>query len=403
MITVDDLLQKIDISPKLIYFINNQYKKMIGQVRYSLGMLNGITKMEIARLFSILEISPSDLDDIMNQYPENVYVMKQPIYNILTLIMIKAYQIGNTQLALDTNSLLGLVFLGRLKYKYIRIINHDVLDKTIATLTKKTYIGMHGTVWMVNTICQNTYDKWIGDILKDPNDMYPRYRYIIDMRNKFNQVMKTVARAYYYNIVHKNDVDVATVIRNKTNEIIEYITTKSIPMNIIEYAGMVNSSSVDKINELNHDIQVYNSMQSQLSVIVFNILHRLHNYMTIYKEQYGKNVDINDITFIRSFFVALKRSTIILKSVDDEVFTSRGYDRFEVLSYALVVTLYIDSINHSSDYAQDYDGTASNSKQPEKIDYSSNYDYMNGNNDSTYEESIDPIEYIMAGGEMIYS
>ena len=132
---------------------------MIGQVRYSLGMLNGITKLDINRLFNLLDIQMNELDDIMNQYPENVFVMKQPIYNILTLIMIKAYMVHNDQLALDTNNLLGLVFLGRLKYKYIRIVNQEVLDKTINTLTKKTYIGMHGTVWMVHTICKSTHDK----------------------------------------------------------------------------------------------------------------------------------------------------------------------------------------------------------------------------------------------------
>ena len=361
---------------------------MIGQVRYSLGILNGITKLDINRLFNLLDIQMNELDDIMNQYPENVFVMKQPIYNILTLIMIKAYMVHNDQLALDTNNLLGLVFLGRLKYKYIRIVNQEVLDKTINTLTKKTYIGMHGTVWMVHTICKSTHDKWIKSMLDNPDDMYPRYRYIIDMRNKFNQVMKTVARAYYYNIVHKNDVDINTLMRNKTNEIIDYITNKTIPQHILQYAATINNSSLDHIGELQHDIQVYNSMQSQISVVVFNILHRLHDYMQIYKDQYKKNVDINDITFIKQFFVSLKRSTIILKSIDDPIFTSRGYDRFEVLAYALVITLFIDSINHSKDYSIDYSSN--------EVDYASQYssDYLN---DSAVDESVDSVEALIDG------
>ena len=62
---------------------------MIGQIRFSLGKLNGITSVEINRLFALTGIDSNDLREIMDEYPKDVFVMRQPIYNLLTLIVIK--------------------------------------------------------------------------------------------------------------------------------------------------------------------------------------------------------------------------------------------------------------------------------------------------------------------------
>lgn len=365
---------------------------MMSQVRYSLGTLNGITKVDINRIFLASGIEVSDLNEIMKEYPENVFVMKQPIYNLLTLIMIKSYMVGNTQLALDTNGLLGLVMLARLKYKYIRVINHEILEKTLSTLTKKTYIGMHGAIWMVNKICRSTHDKWIEAMINDPNDTYARYRYIIDMRNKFNQVVKTVARAYYYNIANRHHVDINTIISDRTTNVLNYITQKSIPTHILEYAGKLANVSSDKIASLHHDIQIYASMQSQISIAINMILHRLYAYINAHKDQFGTSVNINDPTFVLRFFTSLKKSTLVLKTVSDRIFSDLKYNRFEVLSYALTVTLFIDSMNN----VDLYNGSAPNYNEASKEDIDNTinkmdtdsrddqYDYSANYSDSSY-------------------
>ena len=391
---IHELLDNIPITPKLVYYINSMYRKMIGQIRFSLGKLNGITSVEINRLFALTNIEPEDLEGIMNQYPKDVFVMRQPIYNLLTLIVMKSHLIGNTRLAIDTNLLLGMVFLGRLKYKYIRVVDQNLMEKTIQNLSKKSYIGLHGVLWMIAKLCKDTHDAWMDKILSNLDDMYPRYRYIIDFRNKFNQVMKTVARAYYYNFEHRNDIDRSVIIKARTNEILNYLLEKSIPSEIFELAANICQSSPDKINNLHYNIQTYNSMQAQATLLIYNILDRLFAYLNTYKQQFNKNCDINDPLFLRSFYVAMKRSTIMLKTASDPIFTSYGYTREEVLAYGMIVTLFIDSTNHNSEY---YGNTQSGSYQD---DFNKNY---NSFYDSDYQqdnytvnmESIDIYEDLM--------
>ena len=385
---IHEVLNNMQITPKLVYYLNTLYRKMIGQIRFSLGKLNGITNIEINRLFELTGLRPSDLVQVMEEYPKNVFVMRQPIYNLLALIVIKCHMIGNTRLAIDTNLLLGMVFLGRLKYKYIRIVNQNLMDKTIQGLSKKSYIGLHGVLWMIAKLCKDTHDSWMDKILDNLDDVYPRYRYIIDMRNKFNQVMKTVARSYYYNFEHRNDIDRNVVIKNRTNEIINYITDKSVPMEIYELVAKVCQSNPDKINNLHYNIQIYPSMQAQMTLLIHNILDRLFAYLNTYKEQFNKKCDINDQLFLKSFYVAMKRSTIMLRIASDPIFTSYGYTREEVLSYGMIMTLFIDSTNHNVEY---YGGVDVGGSRED--DFSKNYDNSNYNQDSyTMYESLDIYE-----------
>ena len=370
---IHELLDNIYITPKLVYYINSLYRKMIGQIRFSLGKLNGITSVEINRLFALTGIDSNDLREIMDEYPKDVFVMRQPIYNLLTLIVIKSHLTGNTRFAIDTNLLLGMVFLGRLKYKYIRVVDQNLMEKTIQNLSKKSYVGLHGVLWMISKLCSDTHNMWMNKILSNLDDMYPRYRYIIDFRNKFNQVMKTIARAYYYNFEHRNDVDRSAVLRSRANEVLNYITEKSIPSELFELAANICQSSPDKINNLHYNIQTYNSMQAQITLLLYNILDRLFAYLNTYKQQFNKNVDINDPLFLKSFYVAMKRSTIMLRIASDPIFTTYGYTREEVLAYGMIVTLFVDSTNHNSDYYGNVNSQSGNSMDD---DFSKNYNSL---------------------------
>lgn len=377
---ISDLLNLFEITPKLIYYINNLHRRMLMQVRFSLGKLNGITTVEVNKLFNLTGLEPSNFEDVFSQFPKNAHTIRQPIYLLLTLIMIKAYKENNVRFALDVNTLLGLVILGRRKYRYIRFVDQNILDQTINNITKKTYVGLHGVVWMVNEITTTCHNKYIQRILNNVNDLYSIYRYIIDMFNRFNQIMKTIAKNYYYNIIHKNDVKREVIIKNRTTDIMNYFIDKTLPQNILDYIANVSKTSIDKINQLYHHIQIYNSMQSQMQVIIYNILDRLLAYLEIYKSQFDKPLDINDPIWINTFMNKLKRSTIILKAVDSDIFKSYGYDRFEILYFTFIVTLYIDSMNHNSDY---YGSNATNDDD----NFSKNYDqYINydANNEVDY-------------------
>ena len=389
MTDINELLDRIEITPKLIYYIDVQYKKMMNQLRFSLGRLNGITSVEVNRLFNLTDITQEDLTDFMELYPANVYIMRQPIYNLLTLIIIKALKEGNERLALDTNTLLGLVFLGRLKYHYLKFIDQPILEKALNNMNKKSYIGLHGMIWMINHITKSTFDKWMPLVMQDINQMYPRYRYIIDLKNKLNQIMKTIAHQYYYQILHRNDVDRSVIIKNRTNEIMEYITSKSIPSNLFEYAVKLCSNNTitdtDKISKLHYNVQTYQSLQLQMSLLIYNILDRLFAVMTYYKDQYQKNIDINDFEWLKSFFTGLKRSTIILKNASDTVFTTYNFDRFEVIAYALVITLFVDSLNHNTDYYGTSNNISNNDNMEAQYNYYDKNDDYSDDNSNLYE------------------
>ena len=354
-VDINDILDLIPISPKLIYYINTQYRKMTSNLKFSLGRLNGMTNVEIKRLFNLTDLTTDDLDEYISRFPENNYIMLQYIYQILALITLKASLNGNERLALDTNALLGLVMLGRLKYKYIRVVDHSILEKTLNGLSKKTYIGLHGIMWMVNKVTQDTYNLWMPQIKKNLNDPYPMYRYVVDLRNKFNQIMKVIARLYYYNMVHRNDPDRTIVIKTRVNEIIQYIMNNTIPDNILQVivdTCKINcpETSIDRINNLNYNVQIYNSMQSHMGLLINAVLTKLFTYMEVYKTQFQKNLDINDPLFIKSFYTGLKRSTVMLTLASDSIFNIYKYDKYEVLAYAFIITLYVDSLNHNGDY-----------------------------------------------------
>lgn len=384
MTDIHELLDRIELTPKLIYYIDMQYKKMMNQLRFSLGKLNGITSVEVNRLFNLTELTPDDLTDFMELYPTNVFVMRQPIYNLLTLIIIKALQEGNTRLALDTNTLLGMVHLGKLKYKYIRVIDQAIFEKTLNSLSKKSYIGIHGVLWMVQNVCKSTFDRWMPEVMKDITQMYPRYRYMIDLRNKFNQIVKTVAKQYYYQMLHRNDIDRSVILKNRANEIIEYITSKTIPSNIFDYAVRLCSNNIktdtDRISKLHYNVQTYQSLQIQMNLLIYNILDRLFAVMQYYKDQYQKNIDINDFDWLKAFFTGLKRSTIILRTASNPVFLTYKFDRFEVIAYALVITLFVDSLNHNNEYY----GTSNVSSNDNSSDYDIYNTIDNIDNDSVY-------------------
>ena len=387
MVKFTDLLERIEITPKLIYYIDRQYSKLMAQIRFSLGKLSGFTSLEVNRLFALLGITFSDFGDILKEYPKNVYVMQQPVYNLLTLIIVKAHLEGNERLAMDTNILLGLAFLGRLKYKYIRVVDQNLFDKTVSKLSKKTYIGMHGTQWMINKVCEDAYGRWMPLMEKDPNNMYPRYRYIIDMRNKFNQIVKTLARAYYYQYQHKNDVDRSVMLHQRANEILNYLLEKTLSDDIVEFIATTANMSIDRVIELQHLIQTYNSMQTQMLVIIKEILDRLLAVIENYAQVNDVNINVRDPIWIRSFTNALKRSTIILKCVSHEVFQAYHYDRFEILIFAFISVLFIDFINHADTYTNK--GNLANDDFSSNYSAYVNYDSDDFSNQSTFGEALE--------------
>ena len=122
-----------------------------------------------------------------------------------------------------------------------------------------------------------------------------------------------------------------------------------------------------------------------MSLLIYNILDRLFAVMTYYKDQYQKNIDINDFEWLKSFFTGLKRSTIILKNASDTVFTTYNFDRFEVIAYALVITLFVDSLNHNADYYGTSNNISNNDNMEAQYNYYDKNDDYSDDNSNLYE------------------
>ena len=394
-----ELLQKCQLTPKLVFILQSMHRKFTSQLRQSLGRLGSITKVDIQRLFTYSNLEVNDFNEVLTEYPTNVYVMQHPIYSLLTLFMLKAYQEGNPTLASDINILLALVMLGRRKYKYIRFVDQEIFEKTLSSLSKKTYIGLHGTIWMVNNIAQTAHDKYIQQILNNVDDVYPRYRYINDIYNRFNQIMKVIAHHYYYNVQHRNDVPREVIVKKRAAEVVDYILEHSVSESLINYIANISNSTTDRMNELYHIVQTYSSAQNQLQIIITIILDKLLSYFDILREQLPDvKIDINDPKFINSFVNKLKRSTIVLKEVSSSIFTQYGFERFEVLYFSLVLTLYVDVMNHYQEYFSKPSTVSSNDSTN---DDSEEYDDFEDSVDS-YDENIEALFDGIILDEMIY-
>ena len=131
----------------------------------------------------------------------------------------------------------------------------------------------------------------------------------------------------------------------------DYLLSKPIPDNILSYIADVSMTSAEQVNSLYHDLQMYSSVQSQLQLVITMIIDRILAFFDIMREQQpDTHIDINDPSFVRSFINKLKRSTLMLKAASDDIFAQRNYDRFLILYFAFIVTLFVDSLNHNGDY-----------------------------------------------------
>lgn len=368
-----DIIQKIPSNnselDNLIYHLVN---RMIGQIRQNFANLNSITKQEQQSLFDICNITPEDFVDIIKEYPGGGQIMGTPLYSLITLIMIKYLMVPNERNAEFASLLLSLIMLARLKYRYIRIMDPEIIDMAFSMMNKKTYIGTNGIVWAIHKISNDTMNKYAKLLKDNPNNVQARYRYIIDIRNKFNQFMKHIARMYYYVIENKDSLYTDDKIQDEIEKIIDYINTNDIHENILEIIS--NSSiekNIDKVSDFKYEISTNYELQNEIKSILFVIKKMLIKFKKISNEQ-QINIDFTSIDFLKKFITRCKKSSVISSLASKNIFSDKGYDPYLVISFCATMIILWESIS----------GVKQNNEIPE------NNNQEEYNNDEDYDLAV---------------
>lgn len=328
----------------LIEMLSN---RMLGQMRQNFARLNSIGKTDIDKLFTFANLTPEDFRDLVKEYPGGGFVMSDPLYSLITLIAIKYYMELDDRMSQTSSLLLSLIMLARLKYKYIRICDPEIMSITFSLMSKKTYIGTNGIVWAVYKMSTDTFNNYKDKIKKNPNEIYYRYRYIVDIRNKFNQLMKHIAKVYYWTVVNKDKIKLKYNIDNIAVSITNYVISNELNEEVLNVIAKLSGSSMDMIYDFQHSIQLSNSIQSRVKMI-FNRMYSKLLDIKSYAENQKIEIDYTTVDFLKEFYNNFRRSSIVVSLARDPVFSDKGYDSNLVIAFCAAVIIVWESVSKNS-------------------------------------------------------
>lgn len=120
-------------------------------------------------------------------------------FTILLILIAKDFTDRNdTSAALSTINLLSLHYYSNLMYKYIKYCNSDYFRSAMEKLSHNHLFVKRKTIGQsILYLSEQVYKKYKRGLLK--NNFKEIYRLIIDLRNRFNQSIKSFAK-HYYNI-----------------------------------------------------------------------------------------------------------------------------------------------------------------------------------------------------------
>lgn len=346
--------------------IESLVNRMMGQLRQSFAKLSSVNKNDIEKLFMLSLVAENDLNEIVAEYPGGGFVMSDPLYSLIMFIAVKYHMELNDRMAQTTSLLLSLIMLARLKYKYIRICDPKIMDAAFSMMSKKTYVGTKGITWAVMKISMDTFNKYKEKIKKNPNDIYYRYRYIIDIRNKFNQLMKHIATMYYYVVTNGVKANKQDVINDATMNIINYMITNELNAGIINLISELTKESIDIIYEFQHDIQLNNNFQNRVQLIVAKMYSKFLDIKT-YSENQNVPIDYNSKDFLKEFYNNFRRSSVVVSLAKDPMFADKGYSSNLVIAICSTLIVLWNSVANNT--AEELNTTTDVSSNNPEIEY----------------------------------
>lgn len=359
-------------NPQLSKLVEQLVNRMLGQLRQNFSKLNSINKNEIEKLYQAANTSSEEFKDIVKEYPGGGYVMSDPLYTLLTLIAIKFYTELSDRDSQNASMLLSLVMLARLKYKYIRICDPDIIKIAFSLMSKKTYVGTGGLIWGIYKISSETFNKYKDIMSKKPNDMYYRYRYIIDIRNKFNQLMKHIAQMYYWVIINKDNIYSKEKIASMASSITNYVATKDLNQNLLQLIATMSKVDISVIYEFQHHLQIDDEFQNAVNQIFTVMVDKMVAIKKFDKAE-KTDIDFTSMDFLKEFYANSRRSSTLLSLARISIFADNGFDSNLVLAFCSAIMIMWESIDKDAKVEDQPIGT---SDQPDNYnnDYNSLYD-----------------------------
>ena len=334
-------------NPELMKLLDMYTNRMLSQLRQNFSKLNSINKNEIEKLFYYSGVRSDDLEEILKEYPGGGFVLSDPLYTLLTILVIKySIELDDKRSEL-VSLLLSLIMLARLKFKYLRYCDPEIIDMAFNVMSKKTYIATHGIVWAVYKISNDTLNKYIKDLVKNPDNVYTRYRYIIDIRNKFNQFTKYITRTYFWVIANKDNIFTKDKIDMITEEMIDYISTSELSYEIIKLISDFSNSTEDEVYEFIHMIQLDNFISSHIRNLLSLLYDKLIKLKKITLEQ-KVDIDYFSLDFVKKFYNNSKKSVVILKMINDDIFKKNNVAPMLVLAFCCILCCGWEKLSYTS-------------------------------------------------------
>jgi len=157
----------------------------------------------------LIHMTRSNESDLKNYGKKNFppplsHVVRDPYTILLILIARDFAERGDDAAALSTINLLSLRYYSNLMHKFIKFCNPDYFRTALEKLSHNHLFVTKQTIGQsILYLAQQVYKKYKDGLIA--GDSHKIFRLIIDLRNRFNQSIKSFAK-HYYNASENKDV-----------------------------------------------------------------------------------------------------------------------------------------------------------------------------------------------------
>lgn len=226
-------------------FINEHYKKAVNVIN-----TNHCAKYLISRTMYLEMVKSAGLDnEIIKEFvqfmPSPGKILSNPFYIGLLIYMLTFLANEKEESSKIACRLYGLITVSYMKKKYFPTCDENMMSYVMNNLHGHSTLKK-GFVVATIQMADGTFNKYTPSFLSEVKP-YTYYRYIVDTRNKINQMTKIYARTYYSMVEKGKTKDVETLSDNYALKLHNLIKTPKVIEVIAKYIKDVDEEYVENI------------------------------------------------------------------------------------------------------------------------------------------------------------